>query len=315
MSSMVRTSFIAALLASVLSTSVPAGAQDVTGNAQEQDGLPQDSMLQQGHDWDAARASLVARTAGPMAGAIARWEQLTASRSFPFDSYASFLLSYPGFPDEDRLRASAELRLGMEFVPPERVLAYFDRFPPLTNNGRAQYAVALMQLRPNAAEQPARAAWAGGEMSDGAESLIRSSYGAVLTQAEQDARMDALLWQRSRPAAERQLALASPARQSVFAARLSILQGGDGATGDPAAAGDPGYLYNRSRGLRSFGRGAEAASLLANSPALSRRPFDETLWVEELLVAARAGSARDAQRIASRVDEAFAPGADISAKG
>lgn len=315
MSSMVRTSFIAALLASVLSTSAPAGAQDVPDDPQEQDGLPQDSMLQQGHDWDAARASLVARTAGPMAAAIARWEQLTASRSFPFDSYASFLLSYPGFPDEDRLRASAELRLGMEFVPPERVLAFFDRFPPLTNNGRAQYAVALMQLRPTAAEPAARAAWAGGEMSDGAESLIRSSYGAVLSQAEQDARMDALLWQRNRPAAERQLGLASPARQPVFAARLSILQGGDGATGDPAALGDPGYLYNRSRALRSLGRGAEAASLLASSAPLSARPFDETLWVEELLVAARAGSARNAQQIASRIDEAFAPGSDISAKG
>ena len=31
-----------------------------------------------------------------------------------------------------------------------------------------------------------------------------------------------------------------------------ILQGGDGASSDPAARTDPGYLYNRSRELRYF---------------------------------------------------------------
>ena len=311
MSSMVRTSLFATLLASVLSTSAPAVAQDTP----EPDGLPQDSMLQHGHDWDAARASLVARTAGPMAGAITRWEQLVGSRSFPFDSYASFLLSFPGFPDEDKLRDYAEARLAQEFVPPERVLAYFDRFPPLTNNGRAQQAVALMQLRPAQAEGPARAAWAGGEMSDGAESLIRSTYAPALSQAEHDARMDALLWQRNRPAAERQLAYTSPARRTAFATRLTILQGGEGTAPDSPALADPGYLYNRSRELRSKGHGAEAAAMLASHPALAARPFDEALWVDEQLAAARAGSARSAQMIASRIDEAFATGTDISAKG
>jgi soluble lytic murein transglycosylase len=307
MSSMHRTSFIAALLASALTTSTPLAAQEGPVGSL--------NVTQSGHDWDGARASLVARAPGPMAGAISRWEQLIASNTLPFDSYASFLVSYPGFPDEDRLRSAAEARLGAEFVPQDRLIAYFDRVPPLTNNGRAQYALALMTARPAEAQAMAITAWRGGEMTDGAESMIRGTYFAALSQADHDARMDALLWQRNRPAAERQLSLTSPQRQGLFGARLAILQGGEGATSDPTALSDPGYLYNRSRLLRSKGRVQEAAALLARRPQLSALPFDETLWVEEQLAVARQAGASNARAIATLIDDAFPAGADISAKG
>ncbi|MEO0062072.1 MAG: hypothetical protein RLZZ08_632 [Pseudomonadota bacterium] len=313
MSSMVRTSTIAALLASVLSTSAPVGAQDsISPQGIVPGGAVQSPQTQSAQQWDNARATLVARAPGQMAGAIARWQQLTASRAFGFDSYASFLLSYPGFPDEDKLREVAELRLASEFVPPERVLAFFDRFPPLTNPGRAQFAVALMQLRPAQAEGMARAAWVSGEMTDAAESLIRTTYGSRLISAEQDGRMDALLWQRNRAAAERQFGYTSPARRAAFAARLAILQGGEGVTADSAAASDAGYLYNRSRELRTEGRGGEAVALLANRPPLSAPPFDKALWVDEQLAVARLAGARSAQLIASRIDETFAAGTDVA---
>jgi soluble lytic murein transglycosylase len=46
------------------------------------------------------------------------------------------------------LRGYAEARLADEYVAADRLIAYFDRFPPLTNPGRAQYALALMAMRP-----------------------------------------------------------------------------------------------------------------------------------------------------------------------
>jgi soluble lytic murein transglycosylase len=287
MSSMVRASLIAALLASAIALPAPSQAQD-------------------------GRASLVAQQPTQAAYAVSRWEQLAASPNYLFEDYAGFLLSYPGFPDESVLRGHAEARLADQYVAADRLVAFFDRFPPLTNAGRAQYALALMAMRPDAALETARAAWRGGQMSPTAMATLLATYGASLTPADHDARMDALLWQRDAEAAAIQLAYVSPARAPVFAARLAILQGGDGATSDPSALRDPGYLWNRSRELRTEGRLREADALLANRPPLASAPFNPTAWVEEHLNVARVSDSRSAQLIATRAAEGFASEAEIA---
>ena len=98
MSSMLRASTVV-LLAYGACLSVPAQCQD-------------------GREWDAARAQLVASQRGTMGQAIVRWQQLTASNAFTFSDYAGFLLSYPGFPDEDKLQAAAERALEREAPDP-----------------------------------------------------------------------------------------------------------------------------------------------------------------------------------------------------
>jgi len=297
MSSMLRYGLASLCLATALSSSMPLAAQEGATA------------------WDQARANLVAGQPGPMAGAIARWEALVASPGFSFTDYSTFLLSYPGFPDESRLRSYAEERLQSEYAPADRVVAFFDRYPPVTNAARAQYALALMGTRPDEAATLAREAWRGGTMSDTAAATIQAAFGAGFTTADHDARMDALLWQRDRAGAERQIAWTSPEARNVFTARLAILQGGDGYVSDGQALSDPGYLYNRSRELRLEGSPSEAATLLSQRPPLAKLPFDQTLWVEEQLAVARAGSARGAQAIATRIDEAFLPGTDVSQLG
>ncbi|MXP24771.1 transglycosylase SLT domain-containing protein [Altererythrobacter indicus] len=296
MSSMVRTSLLAALLASTVSASAPAAAQDADR-------------------WDNARQNLVAREPGRMAQAVDRWQQLKSNSRLSFDDYANFLITYPGFPDAGTLQKYAEGRLGSEFVDPARLVAFFDRYPPVTNEAKAQYALALSGQRPNDAFAMAREAWRGGGMDETAEASIYAMFGRQFTPADQEARLDALLWQRDREAAERQIAFAPPEKRALFTARLSILQGGDGATNAPGALSDPGYLFNRSRELRLEGRPSDAVSMLANRPQLSSIPFDQTAWVEELLNVARIADARSAQRIAASVDDAFAAGADVSTRG
>jgi soluble lytic murein transglycosylase len=249
-----------------------------------------------------------------MARQIATWQQLFDDRSGaqPFANYASFLVSNPGFPDEGTLRARAEQRLRREFVPNETLLGFFDRFPPVTNFARAHYAMALVGTDPARAESAALAAWRGGEMSEVAEASIATMFADKLTGEDHDARMDALLWQREADAAARQIERTSAARRGLFATRLAILQGGDGATSDPAARTDPGYLYNRARELRQEGRTGEAAALLGQRQPLAERPRDATAWIEELLATARAADARGAQRVAASALDAFAPGEDVS---
>jgi soluble lytic murein transglycosylase len=88
--------------------------------------------------------------------------------------------------------------------------------------------------------------------------------------------MDALLWQRDAEARRCSCPTSRRPRAPVFAARLSILQGGDGATYDGSATSDPGYLWNRSRELRTEGREQEAVRcsprIRRSAPRRSTRP-------------------------------------------
>lgn len=269
---------------------------------------------QQAADWDNARANLVASQPGRIAQQIERWEALYADRNanLPFAEYSSFLLANPGFPDETTLRARAEERLRGEFVSETALLEYFAAYEPVTNFAKAHYALALMGHDRAQSEIRAKEAWRGGEMSPTAEAALFAMYGHDFTQDDHDTRMDALLWQRDRSAAERQLDRVAPSKRRIFAARLAILQGGNGATDAPGALADPGYLYNRSRELRQKGQTSSAIRMIADGPALSHLPYDQTAWITELLQLARAASSADTVRIATRAMEAFAPGTDIS---
>ena len=102
-------------------------------------------------DWDRARANLVARQPSQMAHAVQLWQQLSTSQNYRFTDYASFLLSYPDFPDAGKLQGYAEERLSQEYVPAGQLTAFFDRFEPESNFARANYALALMTQRPAAA--------------------------------------------------------------------------------------------------------------------------------------------------------------------
>ena len=274
-----------------------------------------------GSDWDRARANLVASQSGQMMNGVERWKLLSSSNRFSFSDYSNFLLSYPGFPDEEKLQRYAELSLERETPEASRVAAYFDRKPPLTNVGRAQYALALMAMARPEAREAARSAWRGGAMTDATESALFSAWGPGFTADDHDARMDALLWSGAMDQAARQIVWVSPARKAVDGARLAAMRGGD-----PYAAvagvstqmlnSDPGFVFQRVRQLRKAGNGAGARAFLANRPLLARQPLDREKWVEELLVNARAaatsGDARTAMRIAASIDDAFAPGEDVS---
>ncbi|MET0180083.1 MAG: lytic transglycosylase domain-containing protein [Novosphingobium sp.] len=273
------------------------------------------------HSWDRARTALIAQGPSTMGYAIDRWKLLAGSNRFGFADYSWFVLNYPGFPDEDKLRRYAEGALDREYIEPARLVAFFDRFPPLTNPARAQYALALAATGRPEAQTLARAAWRGGPMSDAAEAGLYSRFYASFSADDNDARMDALLWAGAQRQAERQLGFVSPGRRGIDAVRLANLVGTDSSLTErqiesTTLLGDPGFVYQRARQLRRAGSTAAASSLLATRPALARRPVDLDKWVEELLVNARAaasvGDPRSAVRIAAKIDDAFEPGAQIS---
>lgn len=276
-------------------------------------------MVGGGSEWDAARERLRAAGASPMAQGIERWNLLSRNDIASFSDYSSFLLAYPGFPGEEKMRRNAEKALEREGSDPARVVAYFDRDKPLTNPARAQYAVALFALRRPEALSTAIAAWRGGAMSDASESALAAQLAGKLAPADHDARMDALLWAGAADQAARQIAYVSANRRDLFMARLAAVQGNDpeklGIAIPAEANADPGWLYNRARQLRRNGDNTSAAYLIANRGPLGTLPLDQTKWVDLQLAVAKDADALTAMRIAAKIDDGFVPGADVSLLG
>ena len=262
------------------------------------------------------RAAMVAQQPTQIDRAVERWQYLIGQDNLGFDAYAGFITAYPDFPQEDRLQRRAEAALDTEPVSTERLVAFFDENPPLTNPARARYALALASMNRAEAEEVARSAWRGGTMSSPAEAYLSGLYGSRFTPADHDARMDALLWQGDSEAAARQVVKVSPTMRDSAMARLALLQGSApeqaGLTPPADARSNAGYVYNLVKYYRGSRQLPAAVSLLANRPNFTGLPYDAESMVGEMLAVAKAAGADPAARIAASVDDLFPADADIS---
>jgi soluble lytic murein transglycosylase len=258
----------------------------------------------------------------PLATALVEWKRLQQSDNYPFADYASFLLAHPGWPGEKSRRAAAETVLDSGASAPQLVIRFFTRFPPVTPAGRIRYAEALAASGASAqAADQARRAWRSGILRPGDEARLFGAFGSILSQADHDARADMLLWQGQLAAARRQLAYTSAANRPLFEARIAFRSedpnaGQIAALAETRGRSDPGFIADRARWLRDSGQSAAMRAYLAQPRRLASYPGDAERWMEVLLTAAR-GAAADHQyplafSIASQVDDAFAPGIDVS---
>jgi soluble lytic murein transglycosylase len=297
---------IAALASGATSASAPQGAPTVT--------------------WEAVQGRIAAGNAEDAAirSAIDTWRRVASSDAFSFSTYADFLLAYPGWPDEARMRGNAERLANPDMDDPARLIAFFTRFPPNTAQGKAVHALALSRMaRLDEARRVARAAWAAGPMDTALEDRLRSQFFASLTPDDHLRRADVALWRRRPDVAERVSMLVPVTRQAVIAARIAFQRKAPDAAlkmgpADPVGAMDAGYLADKARWLVDNGNSVAARSMLANRAALYQTPGDAEKWYELLLAQARAaandGQWSTAYAIASKVDDAFAPGTDVSAQ-
>ena len=295
---------VAALASAATSASAPQNAPNVT--------------------WQAVQAQIASSASDDARtrAAVDSWRRLASSDNHDFTSYADFLRAHPGWPQESKMRSNAERQVDADLHDPGRVLAFFTQFPARTAQGKAVRALALARLaRQDEARAMARDAWASGAMDIKWEDRLRAQFASALTRDDHLARADAALWQRRPEVAERVLASVPVTRQAVVAARIAFQRKAPDAAAkmgpaDPVGALDAGYLADKARWLVDSGNSLAARNLLANRTALMQRPSDPEKWYEVLLAQARA-AANDNQwttafAIASKVDDAFPAGTDIS---
>lgn len=254
-------------------------------------------------------------------GVVAEWRRLQQSDSLPFLDYSAFLTAHPGWPGELAMRRAAERRIDPDNLDPKRIVAFFDRFPPLTAAGQTRYAEALaMSGRALDARANAAGAWATKGLTANDEARLIAKFGASMTLADHDRRMERLLLDRATTPAARQIANVSTAKRPLFAARLALLRNDPDVDARIAAAGDavnhdPGYMIERARYLRDRGDSLAARIWLGKSRNLTSPPFDTPYFLDNLLDFARAARA-DGQfdltlAIAKHAEQAFPPGTRV----
>lgn len=261
-------------------------------------------------------------TGGTVSAALQRWRMLSQSGNYSFSDYASFLMAYPDWPNTDEMRKNAEQAINLQSYSPNQVVAYFDRLEPVTNGGRAKFAIALAATGDRArAESWGRRAWREGILTDEDENRIFQILGSKLTPADYDARVSRLLWSNSIRAAQRWMPYVSAARRPVLEAQLAHELKAPDAADKFALAGnnglsDAGLLMERVAALRAAGNAMAARELLANRPPLSAPPHVARDWLRLLLTNAEAAESDGqfdlAYRIASKLRDAFPVGTDIT---
>jgi soluble lytic murein transglycosylase len=253
--------------------------------------------------------------------AIADWRRLRQSSGYSFSDYARFLIANPGWPEEDKLRRWAERAMR----PSEdrgTVLAFFAKDPPTTGNGFAALADALVASgRAGEALAAARSAWSEADLGETAEQAIWARYGASLTAADHDRRVDALLFAKNPDDAARFYSQTSMSRRAAFAARIAMQRrSSDAESLYQAVIGqvtsDPGLMMDRARYLRAGGYEQAARDLAARQHAFAYPAADPERFFDMLLTLAN-GAAQDRQwntafNITSHLSDALAPGTDIS---
>jgi soluble lytic murein transglycosylase len=255
---------------------------------------------------------------GDIPAALQRWKMLSQSNKYPFSDYATFLMAFPDWPGSEEMRRNAENAISPLTTSPRQVVAYFDRLTPLTNSGRAEFAIALDAIGDRTrAVAMAREAWRGGALTDDEEARLVRIAGSQFTAADHDARVDRLLWSSATSAASRWVAYTSPARRPAFLAALATRSNSPDASmrvqdAGQSASAEASLLAARADALRTSGNSYAARELLASRANLVAPAPVLKDWYRLLLTHAQ-GAADDGQhelayRIASRTEDAFASG-------
>jgi len=258
-------------------------------------------------------SSAIAQPSGAIASSIEQWQALRRNANASFESLSSFILAHRGWPNETDLRRRAERNLQIGVSSPQQVVRYFSAVPPLTGQGHAAHALALEATgQRGPAAEAARRAWAEGSLPEGIEQRLLTNFGSSLSPADHDRRMDVLLAANETTAARRILSMTSSSRRALYQARLSPGGWQTAASGlGGTASRDPGLFYDRARSDSGSVR-----QLLASRPTFERPPANPQQYLELMIRHARAaaaeGNSRQAYEIASRLDDLYPAGTDVS---
>lgn len=220
------------------------------------------------------------------------WADLIRSTAnVSFEDRANFILKNPDWPWQRRLRRLAEKSMQAS-MRPEAVLSWFERFKPLTNQGRRQLGTALLAVgKHTEGREVLRDAWIEGDFSATEEQDFVQRFGGLLTTDTHSRRLDRLLWEGDRDQARRMFSRVDPGDRLTADARMRLRHMSPGV--DAAIArvpetrrNDPALVYERLRWQRRQEFNEAARNTLQTYPLDQVRP--KKWWKERSILSRRA---------------------------
>ncbi len=247
------------------------------------------------HDPEEASAH-AAKIGEPAVRTLVTWYALRNGAAAPAD-YTKFLAENPAWPDAAVLRRRSEQQLLSTGGAAKEILAFFGTNPPLSGAGTIALASAHLALGDEAkAKALAVKAWREHDIPATSETGFLARFERFLTPADHRRRLDVLLIDEGRFAAQRAPRVAAarrllPKLQDVerkkAEARIAIYaRAGNAAklmASLPAAAKEPvsadwGLLFQRIQLARSQDKEDEVARLLRLAPAEADALIDPDAW-------------------------------------
>jgi soluble lytic murein transglycosylase len=246
----------------------------------------------------------------PVARKLVEWVILRSDNgSTDLSRYVAFIAVNPSWPSIETLRRKAEAVLWQQQVDPQTVIAFFNTASPHTTKGHFALAQALLARGDTTGAAAAlRAAW-NDDFSDDLEEQARGIFAGLITPADDEARMEARLYDDDDDAGLRAARhLNSPLALQVAKARAAVINDDKNAKAlldavPEAGRRDPGYIFSRIQWLRRADKITDAAQLLRTAPRDPAQLVNpDAWWVERRLVARKLldlGDARMAYEIAN----------------
>ncbi len=245
------------------------------------------------------------------------WADLIRSTAnASFEDRANFILENPEWPWQRRVRRLAEesMRATMR---PEAVISWFERFEPLTNQGRQLLGTALLAVGNHVqGREVLRDAWIKRDFSAAEEQHFVQRFGTLLTKDAHSRRLDWLLWEGDGDQARRMFPHVDPGDRLTAVARMRLRDMSPGADAAIAMVPqtrryDPALVYERLRWQRRREFNEAARNTLQAYPLDQVRP--KMWWGERSILSRRAlaeGYVSEAYRTAR--DHALTEGAEFA---
>jgi len=234
------------------------------------------------------------------------WFAYTRSGSgASFFDITQFITDHPDWPNQNMLEQRAEE--AMSGASDSDVSVWFANHPPVSLNGKLRQATVMIAGGDaKNGQELVRDAWIYGDLNPFEEKSMQQRFHDVLRAADNEARLDRLLWDGQIAAAKRMLPLVGNNPRSVAEARIALE--GFKPNADQLAAKLPANLRDNNAGLlldlvrwnRRKLNDAVAISLLDSAPS---DPDHATQWATEREFVARRALADNQPDVALRLAE------------
>jgi soluble lytic murein transglycosylase len=211
-------------------------------------------------------------------------------RDQSFEELTAFIATNPGWPKLSTLARKAERAIDGS-TPTRAMLDWFENHTPRTREGSIAWSRALFRGgNERKAIDMVRRGWARFDMGRDEEKDYIAAFGDYLEPEDHAARLDRLLWDNRRTAAQRHRDRLGDGRRALADARLRLMskKGGVDAAIERIPSwleNDPGLQYERVRWRRRKEMNTDAAELLLNYRGELGRPA--RWWSEREILARR----------------------------